>query len=324
MRDSNCQRSAFVIALILAAVLVSCQEPFEPKGPFEEKLVVYGILSTHTDTQYVRLYTTYDPEGFDPTVVTVDHPILGATVTLTGSGASWRYRDTTVVRWDKSRYTSDIQAYVLVPFRPVQGSSYTLTVQLPNGKQARGTTSVPGKGYLSVVTLHVLDRPESFAEDLYVVASIAPGTRGFLVRMFVEFELTVDGERQLRRVEVPMRIRRTTDGVVYEKIYPKLQRRTSSETSRNQGSEYVGFQHDAYLQTLNDIAVAYVRFNPVRKNVIFVLTQTEANLYNYFNIVNGFQDDITIRTDQPDFSSIDGGVGVFGAMSVDSLVVSYR
>jgi hypothetical protein len=183
---------------------------------------------------------------------------------------------------------------------------------------------VPGKGYLSVVTLHVLDRPESFAEDLYVVASIAPGTRGFLVRMFVEFELTVDGERQLRRVEVPMRIRRTTDGVVYEKIYPKLQRRTSSETSRNQGSEYVGFQHDAYLQTLNDIAVAYVRFNPVRKNVIFVLTQTEANLYNYFNIVNGFQDDITIRTDQPDFSSIDGGVGVFGAMSVDSLVVSYR
>jgi hypothetical protein len=55
-----------------------------------------------------------------------------------------------------------------------------------------------------------------------------------------------------------------------------------------------------------------------------VLTQVDANLYTYYHIVNGFQDEITIRTDQPDISSIQGGVGMFGAMAVDTARISYR
>lgn len=304
--------------------LVGCNEPFEPKGPFEEKLVVFGVLSTHTDTQYVRLYTTYDPEGYDPLVHTTDKQISGATVTLTGGNGLWNFRDTTITRTDRSRYTSDINAYVLTPFRPTPNTAYTLDVRLADGRQAKGSAVVPGRGYISVVTLHVLDRPESFAEDLYVVASVAPRTRGFLLRFFVEFEIAVNGVRELRRVEVPQRVRRSVDGVVRERIYPKLQRRTSFDSDRNPGSEYVGFQHDAYFTTLNEIATQYAQSDPILKNAIFVLTQVDANLYNYFNIVNGFQDEITIRTDQPDVSSIQGGVGMFGAMTVDTTRHSYR
>lgn len=322
------KRLAHISHLLLCTttllVVVSCDEPFQPKGPFEEKLVVFGVLTTHTDTQYVRLYTTYNPEGYDPTVHTTDKQISGATVTLTAGSRVWQYRDTTITRADRSRYTSDINAYILVPFKPTPNTAYTLDVRLPDGRQAKGSALVPGRGYISVVTLHVLDQPQSFAEDLYVVASIAPRTRGFLVRFFIEFELTVNGVKELRRVEVPLRIRRSIDDVVRERIYPKLQRRTSFDSDRNQGSEYVGFQHDAYFNTLSEIATLYAQSNPVLKNAIFVLTQVDANLYNYFNVVNGFQDEITIRTDQPDVSSIEGGVGMFGAMTVDTTSISYR
>lgn len=321
------KRLTHISHLLCATALffvVSCDEPFEPKGPFEEKLVVYGVLSTQSDTQYVRLYSTYNPEGFDPTVHSLDKQIQGATVTLSGGGVTWRYRDTLIARLDRSRYTSDILAYVLVPFKPTPGTVYSLDVRLPDGRLARGVTSVPGRGYISVVTLHVLDQPQSFPEDLYVVASVSPRTRGFLLRFFIEFELTVNGVRELRRVEVPSRIRRSVDGGVRERIYPKLQRRTSFDSDRNHGSEYVGFQHEAYFNTLSEIAIQYAQFNPVLKNAIFVLTQVDANLYNYYNIVNGFQDEITIRTDQPDVSSIQGGVGMFGSMTVDTASISYR
>jgi hypothetical protein len=321
-RFSSRAGSLFIGAVLF--LVAGCDEPFEPKGPFEEKLVVFALLSTHTDTQYVRLYTTYNPEGYDPSVHTADNQVAGASITLAGGGGLWRYNETTVPRSDKSRYTSDIHAYALLPFTPVPNTTYTLDVRLPDGKQARGTALVPGRGYLSVVTLHVLDRPESFAEDLYVLASIAPRTRGFLVRFFVEFEVTVNGRREVRRVEVPQRIRRSPDGEVRERIFPKLQRRTSFDTDRNQGSEYIGFQRDAYLSTLNDIALMYAASNPVLKNAVLVLTQVDANLYNYYNVVNGFQDEFTIRTDQPDVSSIQGGVGMFGAMTVDTVRVSYR
>ncbi len=319
-------RRALPVVFFAAIVVASlgCNEPFEPKGPFEEKLAVYGILSTQSETQYVRLYITYDPDGFNPLTNTNDKQVTGALVSLLGSEGTRLYRDTTITRDDQSRYSSNILAYVLSPFRPVPGNSYTLNIQLPSGKRTRGTVSVPGSGYISVVTLHVLHNPQAFDENLFVLASIAPRTRGILLRMFVEFEITVDGRKELKRAEVPQRIRRFTWSDRFEKIYPKLQRRTSIENERNQGSEFVGFQNDAYVTTLTEIASTYTLNNPIPKNAVFVLTQAEVNLYNYFNIVNGFQDEISIRTDQPDFSNIEGGVGIFGAMTVDSLTVSYR
>lgn len=316
--------SSFFVVLFVLWGMMGCTESFEPKGPFEEKLAVYAILSTQSDTQYVRLYTTYNPDGFNPLTSTNDKQVAGASVSLQGSEGTRLYRDTTITRDDQSRYSSNILAYVLSPFRPVPGNSYTLNIQLPSGKRTRGTVSVPGPGYLSVINIHVLQQPQFFDENLYVLASIAPRTRGFLLRMFVEFEITVDGRKELKRVEVPQRIRRFAWSDRFEKIYPKLQRRTSIENERNQGSEFVGFQNDAYVTTLKEIAGTYTLNNPIPKNAVFVLTQAEMNLYNYFNIVNGFQDEISIRTDQPDFSNIEGGVGIFGAMTVDSLTVSYR
>jgi hypothetical protein len=53
----------------------------------------------------------------------------------------------------------------------------------------------------------------------------------------------------------------------------------------------------------------------------YILTQVEPNLYMYYNLANGFQDEFSIRTDQPDYSNIQGGFGVFGAMTVDTVRV---
>ena len=56
--------SAIAIAL---ACLMSCDTSFNPTAPFQPRMVVYSILMTNTDTQYVRIYSTYNPPDYDPT-----------------------------------------------------------------------------------------------------------------------------------------------------------------------------------------------------------------------------------------------------------------
>ncbi|MGH2568268.1 MAG: DUF4249 family protein, partial [Bacteroidota bacterium] len=263
-----------IVIVAASALLSGCNESFEPKGPFEEQLVVYGFLSTHTDTQYVRLYTTYNTDGFNPLEHTTENQITGASVGLDENGATRQYRDTTITRVDQSRYRSNLHAYVLNPFLPAAGSSYTLNVQSPTGTQARAAVSVPGRGTLSLTGLHVLERPESFpTEDFYLEVRIAAETRGYLLRMFLE--ISRDGTTELSRIEVPSRIRRFFNSDAYEVVYPKLQRRTSIGGDR--GRELVGFQNDAYVTTRRNILRDYGPSNPKLKRAIFVLIQTEPN-----------------------------------------------
>ncbi len=60
------------------------------------------------------------------------------------------------------------------------------------------------------------------------------------------------------------------------------------------------------------------------RRALFVLTQTEENLYKYYNIANAYQDQISVRTDQPDWTNINGGLGVFGAMIEDSTYIDLQ
>jgi len=316
-----------ILSICLAAgclFLTACDEPFEPKGPFEERLVVYGLLSTLTDTQYVRVYTTYNPDGFDPFTNVNDKQVGGATISLVSAQGTLLYRDTAITRADQSRYTSDISPYILTPYRPTPGATYRLDVQLPSGKTASGTVSVPDRGSVSVSTVHIVEAPGSYTEDVRLEARISAKTRGLLVRMYIEFEVSQGAVTELKRVEVPSRVRGFGESEIVEATYPTLQRRVSTSSGNLERIEFITFQREAYLTLLADFATAYSGWNIKRKRAYFVLWQAEPNLYNYYNIVNGFRDEISIRTDEPDFTAMDGALGIFGAMTVDTTFYTYR
>ena len=68
MADADVEALSNLVASLVAVLQFGsgCQNSFNPKGPYEEQLVVYSVLSTRSDTQYVRVYATYNPPGFDP------------------------------------------------------------------------------------------------------------------------------------------------------------------------------------------------------------------------------------------------------------------
>jgi len=311
----------FVSAFCIGAVLLTgCDEPFSPKGPFQEKVVVYSVLSHQTDTQFVRLFLTYDPPGFDPLEQNIDRQIVGAQVTMSDGNQTVAFRDTTIARWDTSRYTTPIRAYVGHPFRPVGGRTYSLTIQTPQHGIVTSATTVPGPAIVDVVNPYVLTDPARYPTlDIVVALFIAPATRGYLTRFFIEYEIVAATSSFIERVEVPSFLRFVQDQP--QKLYPALARRISGGNLAGDNRETSTFSVQAYSYALAEVRSKYAG-NIIRfRRAIFFATQVDVNLYNYYNIANGFQDPYSIRQDLPDYTNIKGGLGMFGAFTVDSVSV---
>jgi hypothetical protein len=317
MRSPNL--SLIVVASSL--LLVACEDSFTPKGPYTDKMVVYAILSTQTDTQYVRLYTTYNPQGFNPYENSIDKAIHDATVTVTLGASSTEYRDTLVERYNKARYKDDIGAYVAYPFRAQPGKSYNLAVESQSYGSVTASLAVPDRGRLQVSNKYVLRGEGDKNENLVVFVWVRYATRGYLVRYYFDFDVLQGGVWVRRRAEIPSGVVVIdNDHKIYD--YPKLQKRITTPGSVvKEEQEAVYFSRRALELALADLYAQYTYSGMRVKGAWFVLTQVEQNLYNYYMVSNGFQDAYSIRTDVPNWTNIKGGNGVFGAFVEDSLYV---
>jgi hypothetical protein len=84
----------------------------------------------------------------------------------------------------------------------------------------------------------------------------------------------------------------------------------------------VSYPVSNYLQVLAQVTAQYAT-RIIPKQAKFYLIQVDEHAYDYYNVVNGFQDRFSIRSDQPDYSNIQNGLGVFGSFITDSLVIHF-
>jgi hypothetical protein len=310
-------RQSVVLAAIVMVLLTitGCDNSFDPRGPYEKKLVVYSVLSNRSDSQYVRIYSTYNPTGYDPLENTSDTQVRNAKVTITDDSATYTLKQTIIPRDDRSRYGSDIVAYSAYPCRLRPGKQYSLAITSDQGN-VTGAVSVPGRGSIYNNTPLVFVSPRTRIYDIPVSINLSSGAQAFLVRLYIDYNVW-DGQGLVHmRSEVPMAGDTTGDSQQF--IYPTLVRRPDGGyTSIN-----LAYPHRMYLALYTNLEHRYGAFALI--SATFVLTQVETNLYNYYNIANGFRDPYSIREDQPDYTNIVGGFGVFGAMVEDSLVVDLQ
>lgn len=301
-------------------LFIGCEKPFSPKGQYEQKLAVFAILSNGSDTQYVRVLKTYDPPGFNPYDVLQDQAVRGAAVTVSQGGLVVQYRETTVPRSDASRFDDNVVAYMAFPYRVRTGKTHTLDVLTPLDGSVQTSVIVPDTGYLKLSNPMMLSLSrvrDGTAEDLGVQAFISPLTYGCLIRFFLEYDVLQDSTWVRMRTEVPKFVFIVDTTQYYG--FPKLVRRGSAPgppgSLQLEGSM---FFVTAYKAKVNELQRQYGNGLWIRR-ALFVLTQVEKNLYTYYNITNGYQDAISIRTDLPDWTNINGGLGLFGAMVTDSV-----
>ena len=311
-------RSLSCLSLLLLAA--GCEESFSPDAPFEPRMVIYSVLSTQSDTQFVRIYSTYNPPDRDPTKNPDEQPVKDAVVTLQRGGSGFILRDTILIRSDRSRYPSDVFTYFVTPLRPRPDESFTLAVASSTLGAVSASVVVPGRGDLSINATSVLANPWAYSSytPIGVAVHLSRATLAFVIRYYVEFEADTPAGRRLQRTEVPYSAKLLDRFFeIYEYTYPLPTRRTT-QPGKAWGESYL-FSIVAYRRTIE--LIRHENLNVAFKRAVFYLIQYDENWFKYYQSVRVYRDKHSIRLDEPDFTNIRGGAGVFGSLTIDSTSV---
>lgn len=299
-------RRCHLLLLVTCFTGLACTRQFDPDGGYDGRLAVYAILSSSTDTQYVRIgrtFQTTDPGGVTDAVVDV---IPG------NGGPAVHFRDTTVIHADPSGRGTAYNVYVAYNFRPQPYVRYQLTATSPGGGSTSGSTVALGPVEGGIVN------PSSVAssqDSIVLYADFGTSTGAYVMELFVGYELTINGVTTSGRVEVPLASSLDGSGnPQYE--YPGFARVPVDRSGNGYASAYQMYPKGLFVSTrsriLQDNPGGTVRIT----SAVYTLTQIDEALYDYYYVLNGPKDTGTIRLDAPDFTNMTNGLGVIASTQI--------
>ncbi len=314
MRSRTKGHVLLTASVAMLVMYCGCENSFSPKGEYQQHLVVYSVLSSRSDSQYVRVYTTYNLAGFDPAEHTTDTDVRGATVTMTNDSTTYNLKQTIIPRDDTSRYSSNLVAYFAYPCPLRPGKQYALAIISDQGN-ATASLSVPAEGYIYSNNPSVLKSPGSHPEDIVASIGVSSITQGYLYACILMSMCTSDKiwsicDWRFHRGKLPQGANR----------FNLLTRSCSGGLpNRRRMSSFpmmCTLPSTTTLSLSSEDSIQGARPSSSRRS--------SPTCTSDYNIVNGFQDPYSVREDQPDYTNIVGGLGVFGAMVEDSVVVDLR
>jgi len=313
-----------ILLFTVSVLTLSCTDSINPSGEFKTHMVVYSVLSSASDTQYVRIYTNYDSPNHLPQENMEELSVADAAVTVSDGTNSFPFHYKTIPRSDTSRYKSPIGLYLAYPFRPQANKEYTLTVSSPSLGQGSSKTTVPGKGYVNCPYVAELS-DRGYSGSILVYYSLNSSARAFVVRFFVTYTTENPGDIGSEHY-VEVRLVPLFGGLTDPKtglikwITPSVVSSSAVVFISSGALKSIEYAFPAYPETLKDIVSnnSTVRF----KRAVFYLAQFNEPWYKYYASSNLAQDKYGLRIDSPYFSNIESGSGLFGAMCVDSVVIA--
>lgn len=313
------QRIAY--GIIMPLVFFACDDSFNPVREGESRMIVYSILDATSDVQFVRVYRNYYPADNNPANNTNDRAVVDAIVSITDGVQTFTFRDTLVARDDTSRYNDKIFAYVSHGFRPTPGRTYSLSVHSSSLGTVTAKTTVPTSGNVWIEYPDYFERPNRyvvFGVHPYITFILSNTTSAYVVKFFVEYEADTEMGRKLFQVQIPEQMKILNCLYeVYERTYPKVLRKPPPPRP---GIEQNGNHHfllEAYIRSLELIMER--NLNPSFRQAVFYVVQFDESWYRYYGTARTFRDRFTVRLDEPDFSNLQNGVGLFASFVVDSL-----
>ncbi|NUN69747.1 MAG: DUF4249 family protein [Bacteroidetes bacterium] len=303
--------------LIPAALLfLSCNSTFEPNGTYEERMIIFSVLKSTTDTQYVRVYSTYDPSTNNPLTHSVDTEVTDAVVTVSGGGDVVTFHDTVVVRADTTTlYGKFMHTFVAYKFKPKPNVAYKLTVASPTkGTVTSSIISFPAGTVTTQGNVQsTLTAPNAPTSDssIRIVVQLAIDVPAYLTRFILRYKEYVNGVWVMREREVPQYIRKGSSFDNFTPFYPEVMLRGQNSTGLFAGQESVNFTKESYIATVRllkyTIGPSRIEFD----GAYFILDQMSQSLFSYYSATNQTADKISIRLDQIDYTNIEGGFGLF-------------
>ena len=297
-----------LLFICIASILISfsCDNSFNPKAPFKEQYVLNCIIRGDSASQIATLSKTYDVSGFDPNSNNIDPSISGAQVYLKWQGTLYQLRDSSIVRTDTSKYKGAIKFYYTKAFKPAANDSIEIIAIPASGVLLSSKTKIPYNVSFGTSPWYIKGDEIAFdfrwtANDLNVY---------YLPRMKIIYQKRNEIPVVTHSYEVPLDYSSINGNEV--PVYPGL--------SPAAGIEFVRTNIDkAMLQVSNGDNKSNYRFLRIDLELLIF----DQFLAGYISTTNGFLDNLSIRLDEPNYTNISGGLGIFGAYEYDVFQISF-
>ncbi len=307
----------FLLAIILITVhLISCEEAFNPQGDFDDQYVLNCIIKNDTTFQIATISRSYKVNnGYSTTGNTDDQSVQGAKITLTCSNflgtEVYQFRDTIIEKSNDTRYKTPIHFYYLKNFNPsitsveinpgvFQRYGYNMKIEavLPDGKKltAKSFSMMIDSTFINT---YKQENPLSFG----------PSILGFRIYSYCQPELLI----KYSKLE-------NGNWVDYEKLVPKnysIEGNTEIPVYPiiEPLEQYIRYDTLTIRKTLQYLSTNDPnKQNYVIKKIVFMLNVLDNNLTAYLSSQQTFRNEFSYRVTHADYTIIDGGLGVFGAM----------
>jgi hypothetical protein len=311
-------RNEVAIALTVSVLLLAagCEEPFNPKVPVRDEYAlqcyIEALPGRPSSTVVALLARVYDVNGFNPSVNTNDPSVAGAAMTMTLNGRVYPMKDTLRFNPDSLRYGSRQLYYRTRMPLPAPTDPISISVRLPDGRTLNAQTEAPRMrpftssfDFPQGITTRMNFPPDVKNWMLSWDDGVVSDPHLFFTQLVIDFVRKEDSVEVPGTVVVPQRYIAGTNGST--PLYPSYTMETS-----------LTFEFAAI-----DSAMASISAGDPDKGrygvhtVRIVVMEYDTPLSKYYSSVHGSLDQFSIRVDQPVYSNIGGGIGIFGTFYIN-------
>lgn len=302
-----------LVSITLSVVLVvSCDDNVNPKTDFKDVYALNCVIKGDTSVQVATITHSYNVEGFDPLTNSNDPFIKGAKIKLyyQANNQTFIFRDTSIIREVGSRYSTPLNYYYIKNFRPAYESPIFIEATLPNGKV------LTAKSIALFISPYVIDKrdytiptPNIGGKYLnFTWSAVVPSTKDekvyYVPELIIQYAKTQNGIKEELQKKVPLYYISGGNGEF--PLYPSIQSNITS----------VSFDTLTIRRSLEEISAGDPnKGNYVIHKATFRLLITDKNLAVYYAAQKTFLDEFSVRVTQPEFTNINGGLGIFGTIN---------
>lgn len=294
--------------LSILTLLWGCSTAVDLVAPeAREKLVVYAILRTDKDTQYVRVGRLFVTREDAAAYAARTDLSVAAQVTLSDGLSTWTATPETVLKTPSQPFYPVHVVYRL-SLRPIPRRTYTLTVRVPEDTtlNVTATTVVPSPPYIAKPesTILLANQPAYPSIDL---------TKKYVIQFYPQANLQLPSLAGGYELSFSFQYGEILGSDTLWKVLRIGPRRlaptgNSIQTYTLQEKELLT---TAYAN-LNNPNARYVYDNSRLSSAwTLYITALDTALYNYLRVNDPATTDFT--TVKPEYTNIRGGLGIFGA-----------
>ncbi len=296
--------------LILTVLMIySCEDTLDPNAPFRERYVLTGVIRSDTSLQVVTVTKSYRPPQLDPYSYKDDPAVAGAEVNMWYKDTLYELRDTVLMREDSSHFSYPIHCYYVNNLRPAPDQYVDIEALLPNGLLLQSFTKTPEVDYSFFNPSSDQAIPPTQHPSYFYVKWKQLDNELYSPKIQIVYYIKGNPDKQI--MLVPLRYFQKNGTNI--PIYPQ-------QTNVNEIT--------IDMETINATMRTIARDDPAKGNYSIVemdvqMIVYDPNLSTYYSSMQEATDGFTVKLDQPDFSNVTGGFGIFGSYVKTELKVKF-